>query len=155
MLSAILVNFVSFIHLSLVSTYTVQCNTVHCRVGYNEFYCFWKIKITEFKSMAHNTFFDFWRRFLRVWLQSLKKVLIWPTFFCLIIKGIKKRRISCWFQIRRKSFKNAPEQVMSKTSLTNMSKSGKSAYFRHVFAMLSLLCNIMFITLIRKLYLLI
>jgi hypothetical protein len=30
-------------------------------------------------------------------------------------------------------FKNAPKKVISKTSLLNMSKSGKSAYFRHVF----------------------
>jgi hypothetical protein len=30
--------------------------------------------------------------------------------------------------------KNAPKKVISKTSLTNMSKSEKSAYFRHVFA---------------------
>jgi hypothetical protein len=38
-----------------------------------------------------NRFFDFWRRFLRVWLQSLKKVLIWPkNFFYKIKKGIKK-----------------------------------------------------------------
>jgi hypothetical protein len=31
-------------------------------------------------------------------------------------------------------FKNALKKVISKTSLTNMSKRGKSAYFRHVFA---------------------
>ncbi len=31
------------------------------------------------KSKTHwlNTFFDFLSRFLRIWLQSLKKVLIW------------------------------------------------------------------------------
>ena len=34
----------------------------------------------KLKSKAHllNTFFYFLSRFLRVWLQSLKKVLIWP-----------------------------------------------------------------------------
>jgi hypothetical protein len=34
----------------------------------------------KLKSKTHlqNTFFDFLSRFLRVWLQSLKKVLIWP-----------------------------------------------------------------------------
>jgi hypothetical protein len=33
-----------------------------------------------------------------------------------------------------KVVKNAHKKVRSKTSLTNMSKSEKSAYFRHVFA---------------------
>jgi hypothetical protein len=33
----------------------------------------------------------------------------------------------------KKFFKNAPTKFISKTSLTNMSKSGKSAHFRHVF----------------------
>ncbi len=34
----------------------------------------------KLKSKTHlqNMFFDFLSRFLRVWLQSLKKVLIWP-----------------------------------------------------------------------------
>ncbi len=34
----------------------------------------------KLKSKTHlqNTFFDFLSRFLRVWLQSWKKVLIWP-----------------------------------------------------------------------------
>jgi hypothetical protein len=30
--------------------------------------------------------------------------------------------------------KNAPKKFISKTSLMNMSKSGKSACFRHIFA---------------------
>ncbi len=34
----------------------------------------------------------------------------------------------------KKLLKNAPKKVVGKTSLTNMSKSEKSAYFRHVFA---------------------
>ena len=33
----------------------------------------------------------------------------------------------------KKLFKNSPKKVISKTSVTNMSKSGKSAHFRHVF----------------------
>ncbi len=45
------------------------------------------------KSKTHlqNMFFDFLSRFLRVWLQSLKKVLIWPKkkFF-----GKKSRKVS-------------------------------------------------------------
>jgi hypothetical protein len=38
------------------------------------------------------------------------------------------------FESVEKVVKNAPKKVISKTSLTNMSKSEKSAYFRHVFA---------------------
>jgi hypothetical protein len=34
----------------------------------------------------------------------------------------------------KKLLKNAPKKVISKTSLTNISKKGKSAYFNHVFA---------------------
>jgi hypothetical protein len=87
----------------------------------------------KLKSKTHllNTFFDFLSRFLRVCLQSLKKVLIWPlkkNFVKKIEKGVKKRRISRWFRIRWKSCKKMhTKKVMSKTSLTNMSKSGKSA----------------------------
>jgi hypothetical protein len=47
----------------------------------------------QFKSKTHllDTFFDFWRRSLRVWLQSLKKVLILPKQFSFLIKkSIKK-----------------------------------------------------------------
>ncbi len=32
----------------------------------------------------------------------------------------------------KKFFKNCTKKVINKTSLTNMSKSGKSAYFRHI-----------------------
>ncbi len=32
-----------------------------------------------------------------------------------------------------KKLKKAPKKVISKTSLTNMSKSGISAFFRHIF----------------------
>jgi hypothetical protein len=34
----------------------------------------------------------------------------------------------------KKFLKNAPEKIITKTSLTNMSKSRKRAYFRHIFA---------------------
>ncbi len=60
----------------------------------------------KLKSKTHLliTFFDFLSRFLRVWLQSLKKVLLWPkNFFEKIEKDVKKRRISRWFRIRWKS----------------------------------------------------
>ncbi len=136
-------------------------------IGYNEFDFFFKIKNTDpvmgakLKSKIHllNTFFDFLSRFLRVWLQSLKKVLIWPknfffwknqkrcqkstnmniwtlkNFFWKNRKRGQKLRISRWFRIRWKSCeKMHQKKVISKTSLTNMSKSEKSAFFRHVFA---------------------
>jgi hypothetical protein len=51
----------------------------------------------KFKSKTHlqNTFFDFLIRFLRVWLQSLKKLLIGPNKIVFFIKkGVQKRRIS-------------------------------------------------------------
>jgi hypothetical protein len=37
----------------------------------------------KFKSKTHllSSIFDFWRRFLQVWLQSLKKVQILPKNF--------------------------------------------------------------------------
>ncbi len=49
----------------------------------------------------------------------------------LIKKGFKKR----WFRIRWKSCKKIHQKkVISKTSLTNMSKSEKNAFFHGVFA---------------------
>ncbi len=45
------------------------------------------------------------------------------------------RRISRLFWIRWKSFlKIHTQKVISETSLTNLSKSEKNAYFRHIFA---------------------
>jgi hypothetical protein len=41
----------------------------------------------------------------------------------------------------KKFLKNAHKKVISKTILTNMSKSGKSAYFRHIFANTFFLVN--------------
>ncbi len=93
----------------------------------------------KLKSKTHlqNTFFDFLSCFLSVWLQSLKKVLIWPKkfFFEKKSKKVSKTQISRWFRIRWKNcYKMHKKKVISKTSLTNMSKSEKSAFFHHVFA---------------------
>ncbi len=46
----------------------------------------------KLKSKTHllNTLFDFLSRLLRVWLHSLKKVLIWPKFFYFFIKKVSK-----------------------------------------------------------------
>ncbi len=87
------------------------------------------------KTHLHNTFFDFLSRFLCVWLQSLKKFDLKKIFFEKNRKRCQKRRISRWFWIRWKSCeKMHHKKVISKTSLTSMSKSEKSAFFRHVFA---------------------
>jgi|688.fasta_scaffold747073_1 uncharacterized membrane protein len=42
--------------------------------------------------------------------------------------------------LKKKFLKNAPKKVISKTSLTNMSESEESAYFRPVFANNFILC---------------
>jgi hypothetical protein len=46
----------------------------------------------------------------------------------------KNAKFHADFESVEKVVKNAPKKVISKTSLTNMSKSEKSAFFRHVFA---------------------
>jgi hypothetical protein len=84
---------------------------VHCRVGYNEFDFFLK-KLkngAKFKSKTHllNTFSDFWRRFLRVWLQSLKKVL---KNFVKSRKVSKNAEFHADFKSVEKFFKNAHKQ---------------------------------------------
>ncbi len=74
---------------------------------------------------------------MRVWLQSLKKVLIWPlkkTFWKKSKKMSKNAEFHADYESVEKVVKNAPKKVISKTSLTNMSESEKSAFFRHVFA---------------------
>ncbi len=84
-----------------------------------------------------NMFFDFLSCFLRVWLQSLKKVQIWPKFFFFEInrkRCQKTRDLTLISNPLKKLLKNAHKKVISKTSLTNVSKSEKSAYFRNVFA---------------------
>ncbi len=45
-------------------------------------------------------------------------------------KGVKNAEFHADFQSVEKVVKNAHKKVISKTSLTNMSKSEKSAYFR-------------------------
>jgi hypothetical protein len=42
------------------------------------------------KTHSQNNFFDFLRRFLRIWLQSLQKVLICPQIFFFKSKKISK-----------------------------------------------------------------
>jgi hypothetical protein len=67
------------------------------------------------KSKTHllNTFFDFLSRFLRVWLQSLKKVLIWPkiNFFEKNRKRCQKTQNSTLISNPlKKLWKNAPKK---------------------------------------------
>ncbi len=91
------------------------------------------VAILKSKTHLLNTFFNFLSHFLRVWLQSLKKVLIWPKIFFFF----NQKRFQNFTLISnplKKLLKNAPKKIISKTSLTNMSKSEKSAYFRQVFA---------------------
>jgi hypothetical protein len=87
----------------------------------------------KLKSKTHlkNTFFDFLSRFLCVWLQSLRKVQIWPKTFFFNQKRWQKSLNS---NPLKNLLKNAPKKSYKQTSLTNMSKSEKSANFRHVFA---------------------
>ncbi len=82
------------------------------------------------KSKTHlqNKYFDFLSHFLRVWLQSLKKVLIWPKK---LNRCQKTQNFTLILNLLKKLWKNALKKVISKTSLTDMSKS---AFFRHVFA---------------------
>jgi hypothetical protein len=63
----------------------------------------------KLKSKTHllDTFFDFFSRFLRVWLQSLKKVLMWP------------KKIFVGKKLKKVSKTHAPKKVISKTSLTS------------------------------------
>jgi hypothetical protein len=87
---------------------------IPCTLGYNEFDFFLENK--EYRS------FDGCK-------HGKKKI-----FFEKVEKGVKKCRISRWFRIRWKSCeKMHTKKVISKTSLTNMSESEKSAFFRHVF----------------------
>jgi hypothetical protein len=85
----------------------------------------------KFKSRTHllDSFFNFWRHFLHIWLQSLKKY-----YYDLIKRVSKNAEFHADFKYVENLKKNAPKKVASKTSLTNMSKSGKSLHVRHVFA---------------------
>jgi hypothetical protein len=93
----------------------------------------------KLKSKTHlqNTFFDFLSRFLRVWLQSLKKYKYGlKIFFLKKSQNVSKNaEFHADFESVEKVVKKCTKKkVISKTSLTNMSKSEKSAFFRHVFA---------------------
>ncbi len=66
----------------------------------------------KLKSKKHlqNRFFWFLSRFLRVWLQSLKKVLIWPKVFFSIKKVSKTQNFMLILNpllksIQKKSYK--------------------------------------------------
>ncbi len=66
----------------------------------------------KLKSKTHlpDTFFDFLSRFLRVWLQSLKKVLIWPqkNFFLKKLKKVSKtQNFTLISNLLKKLWKNA------------------------------------------------
>ncbi len=68
---------------------------------------------------------------MRVWLQSLKKVLKWPKKF--ILKKSKKVSKNAEFHADFESVEKVVKKC-TKTSVTNMSKSEKSAFFPHIFA---------------------
>ncbi len=70
----------------------------------------------KFKSKTH---FLFLRRFLRVLLQSLKKVLIW--------KVSKNAEFHADFESVEKVLEKCTQKILSKTILMNMSKSVKTA----------------------------
>ncbi len=76
-------------------------------------------------------FFDSLSRFLRVWLQSLKKVLIWPLKknFEKNKKKSKNPEFHADFESVEKVVKKCTKKVKSKTSLANMSKSEKKCIF--------------------------
>ncbi len=67
----------------------------------------------KLKSKTHlqNTFFDFFSCFLRVWLQSLKKVLIWPkNFFFISKKGAKNAEFHADFESIEKVVKKCTKK---------------------------------------------
>jgi hypothetical protein len=94
----------------------------------------------KLKSKTHlqNTFFDFLSRFFaHLASKFAKSANMIPQFFILFFlskKISKNADFHADFESAEKVVKNAPKKVTSKTSLTNMSKSEKSAYFRHLFA---------------------
>ncbi len=134
--------------------YPVNCTGlyryfIHANIytlGYNEFYFFLENKETQTLWWVQNwnlrhiykiRFLIFWAVScafsFKVWKST--KMTLKKFFLQKIEKGVKKRRISRWFRIRWKSCeKMHKKKVISKTSLTNMSKSEKSAFFRPVFA---------------------
>jgi hypothetical protein len=94
----------------------------------------------KLKSKTHllNTFFDFLSRFLRIRLQSLQKVLIWPPkiFFWKKSEKISKNaEFHADLESVEKVVKKCnKKKVISKKSLTNMSKKWKKGFFPSHFA---------------------
>jgi hypothetical protein len=91
----------------------------------------------KLKSKTHllNTFFDFLSCFLRFWLQCLDQVLqLHPKFFLNQKRCKKTLNFTLILNPFQNLSKNAHKKVISITSLTNLGKSEKSAYFRHIFA---------------------
>ncbi len=79
----------------------------------------------------------FLSRFLRICSQSSKKVQIWPKkklFWQKSYNVSKTQNFTLILNLLKKLWKIAPKKVISKTSLTNMSKNEKSAFFHHIFA---------------------
>jgi hypothetical protein len=96
------------------------------------------------KTQLLNTFFDFWSRFLRVWLQSLKKVLIWPKKYCFLKKSKKVSKNAeshADFESVEKVVKKCTKKSLSKKSLTNMSKSEK-VHISFTFLLITFFCSI-------------
>ncbi len=77
----------------------------------------------KLKTHLQNTFFWFFEPFFGRLASKFSKSA----------NMTQKSRISRWFWIRWKSCKNA-QKSFKQNKLTNMRKSEKSAYFRHVFA---------------------
>jgi hypothetical protein len=116
--------------------------------------CIFRKWRTQTLGWMHNwnlfTKYIFWfvEPFSACFASKFLKKLIWQKKNSpKIKKGIQKRRISRWFQIRWKSNKKCTKKVIGKTSLTNMSEREKSAYFCHVFAN-----NFFYVELLKKIF---
>ncbi len=82
----------------------------------------------------------FWAVFCAIGFKVWKKYQydLKKKFFEKIKKGVKKRRISRWFRIRWKICKKMHQKkVISKTSLTNMSKSEKTVHISVTFTLIT------------------
>jgi hypothetical protein len=107
--------------IGLIWLYSDASSSLACPLGYNEFDFFYKINNTDplmgakFKSKTHllNRFVYFWRHFLRIWLQSLKKVLIWRTkFLFLNQKRIKNAEFHADFKSVEKVSKKCTKKKL-------------------------------------------
>jgi len=109
---------------------------VVCTVGYNDFnnldmQTLWWLLNKILRQIYKKTISVFLSRFLRICYQSFQKVLIRAkkNFIKKFNMGIKKRRISRWFQIRWKSFeKMHHKKVISK----NVTEKSPFSLFTHV-----------------------